>query len=265
MGQFCGHKMHTCNHCQKNFFSKQSLTRHIMNITCKEIHNHINHLISINTPDDMIIESLKEKFQLKDFNFMEIQHRLNLLKHEYAKKKIIVRNYVENAFVNNDFNDRHKEVIKHIYNNIYNPEITSKEFANQIKIENDFVKFYSSFLEMIKNDHGEPTTRAYTIADDFVVDRIANSVTEENTHSKSSSKRKRSREDEDTHIRRFQVSNSSSSSHVQPIPIHASTELTIPTVLSVPDTIELQRNESVTSDDNVDVWTNLVKFFDKFI
>ncbi len=97
MGQFCGHKMHTCNHCQKIFFSKQSLTRHIMNITCKEIHNHINHLISINTPDDMIIESLKTKFQLKDFNFMEIHHRLNLLKHEYAKKKIIVRNYVENA------------------------------------------------------------------------------------------------------------------------------------------------------------------------
>ena len=257
--------MHTCNHCQKDFFCKQSLNRHIMNITCKEIHNHINHLISINTPDDMIIESLKEKFQLKDFNFIEIQHRLNVLKHDYAKKKIAVSNHVDNVFLNNDFHNRHKEVVKHIYNNIYNPEITSKEFANQIKIENDFVKFYSSFLEMIKNDHGEPTTRAYTIADDFVVDRIANSVTEENTHSKSSSKRKRSREDEDTHIRRFQVSNSSSSSHVQPIPIHASTELTIPTVLSVPDTIELQRNESVTSDDNVDVWTNLVKFFDKFI
>jgi hypothetical protein len=45
--------------------------------------------------------------------------------------KIIVRNYVENAFANNDFNDRHNEVVKHIYNNIYNPEITSKEFANQ--------------------------------------------------------------------------------------------------------------------------------------
>ena len=257
--------MHTCNHCQKDFYCKQSLNRHIMNITCKQIHYHINHLISINTPDDMIIESLKEKFQLKDFNFIEIQHRLNLLKHDYAKKKIAVSNHVDNEFLNNDFHNGHKEVVKEIFNNIYNPEITSKEFSDKIKIEIDFAKFYLSFLELIKNDHGEPTTRAYKIADDFVVDRIANSVTEENAHSKSGSKRKRSREDEDTHIRRFQVSNSSSSSHVQPIPIHASTELTIPTVLSVPDTIELQRNESVTSDDNVDVWTNLVKFFDKFI
>ena len=132
--------MHTCNHCQKDFFSNQSLRRHIMNnclVTCKEIHNHINHLISINTPDDMIIESLKEKFQLKDFNFIEIQHRLNVLKHDYAKKKIAVSNHVDNVFLNNDFHNGHKEVVKEIFNNIYNPEITSKEFSDKIKIEID--------------------------------------------------------------------------------------------------------------------------------
>ena len=114
MRQFCGHKNAHVQLLPKRFFSNQSLRRHIMNnclVTCKEIHNHINHLISINTPDDMIIESLKEKFQLKDFNFIEIQHRLNVLKHDYAKKKIAVSNHVENAFVNNDFNDRHNEVV----------------------------------------------------------------------------------------------------------------------------------------------------------
>ncbi len=46
------------------------------------------------------------------------------------------------------------------------------------------------------------------IADDFVSDRINNSVTEDTKNSKSGSHRKRSRED-DTHIRSFQVSTSS--------------------------------------------------------
>ena len=105
-------------------------------ITCKEIHHHINHLISINTSDDMIIESLKAKFALKDFNFMDIQHRLTTLKHDYARKKIIVRNHLENAFLNNDFHDGHKEVVKQICNSIYNYEISSKQFSDKIKIEN---------------------------------------------------------------------------------------------------------------------------------
>ena len=112
----------------------QSLKRHKMNnclITCKEIHHHINHLISINTSDDMIIESLKGKFALKDFNFMDIQHRLAILKHDYARKKIIVSNHSENAFQNNDFHNGHKEVVNQIYNSIYNNEITSKEFSEK--------------------------------------------------------------------------------------------------------------------------------------
>ena len=123
---------------------------------------------------------------------------------------------------------------------------------------------------MIKNDHGEPTPRAYKIADNFVSDRIDNSATEETTNSKSGSHRKRSRED-DTYIRSFQVStSSSSSSHIQPIsvptvlslplvPIHESTEL------AIPDTTELQPSDSATTDDNFDFWSSIVKFIDKFI
>ena len=260
-------------------------------ITCKEIHHHINHLISINTSDDMIIESLKAKFALKNFNFMDIQHRLAILKHDYARKKIIVSNHLENAFQNNDFHNGHKEVVNQIYNSIYNNEITSKEFSEKIKVENDFSKFYRNFLELIKDDHGEPTPRAYKIAEEFVSDRIDNSVIEVTKNSKSGSHRKRSRDD-DTYIRSFQVSTSSSSSSssapVQPISVPAllsvplvptleSTELTIPSVLAVPsalihestelaipDTTELQRNESVTTDDNFDVWSSIVKFIDKY-
>ena len=246
-------------------------------ITCKEIYHHINHLISINTSDDMIIESLKTKFELKDFNFTDIQHRLANLKHDYARKKIIVSNHIENAFHNNDFHNGHKEVVNQIYNSIYNTEISSKEYLDKIKVENDFTKFYRNFLELIKDDHGEPTPRAYKIAEEFVSDRIHNSVIEVNKNSKSGSNRKRSRE-EDMYLRSFQVSTSSSSSSssssyapVQPIsvPTIESTELTIPSVLAVPaapipDTTELQRNESVTSDENFDVWSSIVKFIDKY-
>ena len=167
--------MHTCIYCQKDFFSNQSLKRHKMNnclITCKEIYHHINHLISINTSDDMIIESLKAKFELKDFNFTDIQHRLTNLKHDYARKKIIVSNHIENAFHNNDFHNGHKEIVNQIYNSIYNTEISSKEYLDKIKVENDFTKFYRNFLELIKDDHGEPTPRAYKIAEEFVSDRI---------------------------------------------------------------------------------------------
>jgi hypothetical protein len=251
--------------------------------TCKDIHHHINHLISINTSDEMIIESLKTKFPLKDFNFMDIQHRFTLLKHEYARKKIVVSNHLDNAFRNNDFHDGHKEVVKQLFNSIYNNDITSNEFSEKIKVENDFSKFYAGFLDLIKNDHGEPTLRAYKITDDFVSDRINNSVIEETKNPKSSSHRKRSRED-DTNVRSFyQASTSSSSSTpVHPIsvptafsvpyvPIHDSTQSAIPSVLSVPihdstqsaipDGTELQRNESVTSDDNFDVWSTIVKFF----
>jgi hypothetical protein len=213
---------------------------------------------------------------------MDIQHRLAILKHEYARKKIVVSNHLENAFLNNDFHDGHKEVVKQILNSIYNHDMTSKEFSDKIKVENDFSKFYAGFLDLIKNDHGEPTLRAYKIADDFVSDRINNSVTEETKNSKSGSHRKRSREDD---TRSFQVStSSSSSSHIQPIsvptvlsvplvPILESTELAIPLVLSVPsvpipDTTELQRNDSVTTDvttdDNFDAWSSIVKFIDKY-
>jgi len=242
---------------------------------CKEIHQHINHLMSINTSDDMIIESLKAKFALKDFNFVDVQHRLVILKHEYAKKKNVVSDHLENAFLNNDFHDGHQEVVTQILNSVYNHDITSKEFSDKIKVENDFSKFYAGFIELIKNDHGEPTPRAYKIAEDFVSDRIDNIISEDIKNSKSSSHRKRSRED-DTNVRSFyQASTSSSSSTpVHPIsvptvlsvplvPIIESTELAIPSVLSVaiPVATELQRNESVTSDDNFDVWSNIVKFF----
>jgi hypothetical protein len=36
------------------------------------------------------------------------------------------------------------------------------------------------------------------------------------------------------------------------------------TELAIPDTTELQRNESVTTDDNFDVWSSIVKFIDKY-
>jgi hypothetical protein len=49
--------------------------------------------MSINTSDEMIIESLKAKFALKDFNFMDIQHRFAIRKHEYARKKTVVINH----------------------------------------------------------------------------------------------------------------------------------------------------------------------------
>ena len=88
--------------------------------------------IPINTSDEMIIESLKAKFALKDFNFMDIQHRFAIRKHEYARKKIAVINHLDNAFHNNDFHDEHKEVVKQIFNSIYNNDITSKEFAEKI-------------------------------------------------------------------------------------------------------------------------------------
>jgi hypothetical protein len=159
----------------------------------------------------MIIESLKAKFELKDFNFMDIQHRLANLEHDYARKKIIVSNHLENAFNNNDFHNGHKEVVNQIYNSIYNTEISSKEYLDKIKVENDFTKFYRNFLELIKDDHGEPTPRAYKIAEEFMSDRIHNSVIEVNKNSKSGSHRKRSRED-DTYLKSFQVSTSSSSS-----------------------------------------------------
>ena len=153
--------------------------------TCKEIHHHINHLMSINTSDEMIIESLKAKFTLEDINFMDIQHRFTILKHEYARKKIVVSNHLDHAFHNNDFHDGHKEVVKQIYDSIYNNDISSKEFSEKIKVEYDFAKFYVSFLDLVKGDHGEPTPRAYKIADEFVSDRINNSVIEESKNSKS--------------------------------------------------------------------------------
>ena len=293
--------MHTCTHCQKDFFSNQSLKRHKMNIcltTCKEIHQHINHLMSINTSNEMIIESLKAKFTLKDINFMDIQHRFTILKHEYARKKIIVSYHLDHAFHNNDFHDGHKEVVKHIFESIYNNDISSKEFSEKIKVEYDFAKFYVSFLDLVKSDHGEPTPRAYKIADDFVSDRINNSVIEESKMSKSSSQRKRSREDE-TYIRSFHhVSTSSSSStpvhpisvptvlsvpmsvtiasstlvHPISVPTVLSVPISVPTVLSVPvhestevtipDSTELHRGDS--TDDSFDFWSSVVKFVDKY-
>ena len=289
-----------CDYCGKHFFDKSTLSKHIMSClaTCKEIHQQINHLISINTSDEMIIESLKAKFPLKDFNFMDIQHRFAIRKHEYARKKTEVINHLDNAFRNNDFHDGHKEVVKQIFNSIYNNDITSKEFAEKIKVEYDFLKFYGSFLDSVKGDHGEPTPRAYKIADQFVLDRINDSVIEETKYSDSGSQRKRSREDE-TNIRSFhQASTSSSSStsrqstpvhpilvptaiSVPSIPIHNSTELAVPSTpirpisvpivlsepsVSVPDSTELKRSDSdsATTDDNFDVWTRIGKFVDKY-
>jgi len=68
-----------------------------------------------------------------------------------------------NAFRNYDFHDGHKEVVKQIFNSIYNNDITSKEFAEKIKVEYYFSKFYGSFLDLVKGDHREPTPRAYKI------------------------------------------------------------------------------------------------------
>jgi hypothetical protein len=78
---------------------------------------------------------------------MDIQHRFAIRKHEYARKKIVVSNHLENAFQNNDFHDGHKEVVKQIFNSISNNDMTSKEFAEKIKVEYDFSKFYGSFLD----------------------------------------------------------------------------------------------------------------------
>ena len=66
---------------------------------------------------------------------MDIQHRFTILKHEYARKKIVVSNHLDHAFRNNDFHDGHKEVVKQIFDSIYNNDITSKEFlARQLFI-----------------------------------------------------------------------------------------------------------------------------------
>jgi len=72
---------------------------------------------------------------------MDIQHRFAIRKHEYTRKKIIVSNHLENAFL--DFHDGHKEVVKQIFNSIYNNGMTSKEFAEKIKVEYDFSKCYT--------------------------------------------------------------------------------------------------------------------------
>jgi len=77
---------------------------------------------------------------------MDIQHRLTILKHDYARKKIIVRNNLENAFQNNDFHNGHKEVVNQIYNSIYNNYITSNEYSEKIKVENDFSNSIRTFL-----------------------------------------------------------------------------------------------------------------------
>ncbi len=131
--------MHTCIHCQKVFFSNQSLKRHINKGRCntmsatletKQMLDAIKLLKDSHVPESQIYLTLKAKYSGK--NIQSIQDCIRSLKEKQVEKVTIVSSKVDEMLNHMELSQTHKQLINDLKDE---PGILENEIA--------FVNFYS--------------------------------------------------------------------------------------------------------------------------
>jgi hypothetical protein len=138
--------MHTCIHCQKDFFSNQSLKRHINKSRCdtmsltvetKQMLEAIKLLKDANVPDNQVYITLKNKYSGK--NLLSIQECIRAQKAKQVEKVNIVSSKVDEMIKHMELSPTHKQLIQDLREQ---PDILDNEIS--------FVNFYSYYLEQLK-------------------------------------------------------------------------------------------------------------------
>ena len=164
--------MHTCIYCQKDFFSNQSLKRHINKSSCKtmsltvetkQMLEAIKLLKDANVPESQIYITLKAKFSGK--NLLSIQESIRAQKAKQTEKVNTVSSKVDDMMKQLNVSSTHKKLLQEIKDH---PELLENEIS--------FVEFYSYYLQQLKLSKDDATAETFLIAETFLSNNISNEL-----------------------------------------------------------------------------------------
>ena len=164
--------MHTCIYCQKDFFSNQSLKRHINKSSCKtmsltvetkQLLEAIKLLKDANVPESQIYITLKAKFSGK--NLLSIQESIRAQKAKQTEKVNTVSSKVDDMMKQLNVSSTHKKLLQEIKDH---PELLENEIS--------FVEFYSYYLQQLKLSKDDATAETFLIAETFLSSNISHEL-----------------------------------------------------------------------------------------
>ena len=164
--------MHTCIYCQKDFFSNQSLKRHINKSSCKtmsltvetkQMLEAIKLLKDANVPESQIYITLKAKFSGK--NLLSIQESIRAQKAKQTEKVNTVSSKVDDMMKQLNVSSTHKKLLQEIKDH---PELLENEIS--------FVEFYSYYLQQLKLSKDDATAETFLIAETFLSSNISHEL-----------------------------------------------------------------------------------------